>query len=505
MSHVASAHDSRKKHESFVLVVARKELLEIFRDGRFAWAAAIMALLLFAGLVTGADRYAAYNLMQQQAQETSNEQFYTQGDKNPHSGAHYGNYAFMKAGPLSFFDNGISPYTGSFVFMEAHRQNLSVAPPAGDTSAIARFGDLNGAMILQILMPLLIIFLGFSAFSGERERGTLRQLMSIGAPKSALLWGKALGVGSAIALVIVPCILVGVVVIASLNVNLSGDGFGVRVLLLALSYSVYAGIFLFVTLAVSAVAASSRTALIALVGFWAFSVFLAPKIAAEISKIAIPSPSLGEFQTSMQETRQKGLDGRSPRQKLAEYRQSLLDKYGVEDVADLPVYWVAVSMQKLEEIDHEVYDHYFIGLADTYLKQRRLQDNIGLIAPVLPLKSLSMGLAGTDLLHDQKFTQAAEQARRDMVEKVNSYLAEMAVEFNSNLKLAPNISTETNDRVLIADEEVFRMVDAFHYEPPSLSAVLNEYRSAFFILSLWLLAAVAASMAAVRNLQPYTR
>lgn len=490
---------------SYALTIARKELSEILRDGRFLWTALIMAVLLLAGLVTGAERYAAYSAMQTHAQETSNEQFYTQGDKNPHSGAHYGNYAFLQAGPLSFFDNGVSQFAGSFVFMEAHKQNLALAPPAGDNSAVVRFGQFNGAMVLQVMMPLLIIFLGFSAFSGERERGTLRQLMSIGVPRTSLLWGKALGIGAAAALVIAPCIVVGALVISMLHVTPAGDAFWARVGLMTLAYTGYGLIFLFVTLAISALASSPRAALIGLVGFWAFSVFLAPKAASEISKVMAPSPSLGQFQAELQETRRVGLGGPPPRARLAAYRQSLLDEYGVEDVSQLPIYWVSTSMQFLETMDHEFYDYHYGRLNQAYLDQRRIQDRIGLIAPVLPLSSLSMGLAGTDLLHQNVFTGAAEQARRDMVTMMNSYLSEMAVSFNANLASNQNISMETNDRVLVADEEVFSRVPPFHYEPPPLSDVLKEYRWSFMVLAVWLVLSLVAAHLAVARLSPVSR
>lgn len=489
---------------NMIRTVAGKELREIVRDGRFAWTAAIMALLLIAALITGADRYASYRNMQEVSQESSNSQFYTQGDKNPHSGAHYGNYAFKAAGPLSLFDSGIEAYAGSFVFMEAHKQNLALSPPAGDLSAIARFGDLNGAMILQILMPLLIIFLGFSAFAGERERGTLRQLLSMGVSKSDLLWGKALGVGAAVGLVIAPCIIVGAAVIALLKITPSGDAFGARLALMTLAYAGYGLIFLFLTLAVSAIASSPRTALIGMVGFWAFCVFLMPKAAGEISKVVHPSPSLGEFQTEMQVTRVKGLgNGPPPRARLEIYKKQLLKKYGVKTTAELPIYWVSTSMQKLEEMDHEIYDHYYNGLNDAYSAQRRVQDNLGLLAPVLPLSSISMGLSGTDLLHQETFTGAAEKHRRMMVEKMNSYLSKMAVGFNANLAQTGNVSMETN--VLVANEAVFKQVPRFHYDPPSLAKVLGEYRNGFAILIGWLLGSIALAAFAVSRLRPQTR
>jgi ABC-2 type transport system permease protein len=201
----------------------------------------------------------------------------------------------------------------------------------------------------------------------------------------------------------------------------------------------------------------------------------------------------------MQETRATGLGGPTPRERLNAYRQELLTRYGVGDVAELPVYWVSASMQKLEEMDHEVYDHYYQGLNRVYRQQQRLQDRLGVLSPGLPLSSISMGLAGTDLLHHQEFVQAAEVARRAMVAKVNGYLNEMAVGFNRNLRTDASVSIESNDRVLIADEEIFRMVDPFHYSPPTVRNVVADYRESFVLLGLWLvLTAGFATISATR-------
>lgn len=493
------------KDISNIVTIAGKELREIMRDGRFLWTAAIMALLLIAALATGWQRYSSYNAMEQAAQAESNDQFYKQGDKNPHSGAHFGNYAFKDAGPLSFFDSGIDAFAGSFVFMEAHRQNLARAPSAEDQSAITRFGDLNGAMIMQVLAPLLIIFLGFSAFAGERERGTLRQLLSAGVSRRELLWGKALGVGGAAAFVILPCLLAGAAIIAMIGVPV-GESLGGRVGVMALGYGIYLLIFLFLTLAVSAIASSPRTALIGLIGFWAFSVFVMPKAAAEISKVVHPSPPLGIFQTSLEETRRKGLGGPPPRARLAIYKKQLLARYGVKDVSELPVYWVSTSMQKMEEMDHEFYDHYYKGLNETYLSQRRLQDRLGVVDPMLALSGLSIGLAGTDLVHQNRFNDTAESYRRSMVAKMNGYLNTMAVGFNKQLASADaasgTVSMESNDRVLVAPEAIFKMVKPFTYAPPTLGEVMDEYRTSLIILFGWLVAALVFAALAVSRLRP---
>lgn len=471
-----------------IATIARKEFAEIVRDGRFRWTAAMMVLLLLTALLAGWQRYTSYMAIQAAAQGATNTQWLKQGDKNPHTAAHYGNYAFKPLGPLAFFDNGVTNYTGTAVFMEAHKQNFSIARPASDTSAIARFGELNGAMILQVLMPLLIIFLGFTAFSGERESGTLRQVMSMGVSRMALLWGKAIGVGSAVLVVVVPCLLAGAAVLGLADLPIVGEGLGIRIGLLAVAYLTYAAIFLFLTLSVSALAKTARTALMVLVGFWAFTAFIMPKTAAEISKAVHPSPAFGTFLKEMKEHQARGIDGVSPWAKLGRYTAEQLRKYNVSRVEDLPVYWTAVRLQKLEEYDYPVFDYHYSRVREAYEAQNRLQDRLGVIAPTLPLRSLSMGLAGTDLIQHTKFMADAEAHRRNMVLKMNDYLSKAAVSLNA---------TASASNYLIADEKVFSIVPPFVYQPPPLEATLAAHWGNLGLLGAWLVVTVVLAIAAV--------
>jgi ABC-2 type transport system permease protein len=487
---MAEASLARVSPPSLIGIVARKEFTEIVRDGRFKWTAAIMIMLLLTALATGWQKYAAYSDMRAAAQGTANTQWLKQGDKNPHSAAHYGNYAFKQAGPLSFFDNGVEPFTGGLLFMEAHKQNLAISRPANDASAITRFGDLNGAMILQVLMPLLIIFLGFTAFSGERERGTLRQLLSMGVGHRDLLWGKAIGIGGAALLAIVPCIVLGAGVLSLVEIPHTADALWARVGLMTAAYAGYGLVFLFVTLAASALAPNPRASLIVLVGFWALSVFMVPKSAAEISKAVYPSPSLGEFQAAIKTDQVRGLDGVPTAAKFGKYVRELMTQYNVDSPMKLPMYFPAMRMQKLEELDHVVFDHHYNALRETYMAQRRFQDGLGIFAPLLPLKSISTGLAGSDLLHHDRYTQSAEAHRRSMVEKMNGYLSKAAVDLNG-------VSNSSN--YMTADEAVFAIVPPFEYAAPSLREVVSEYASALAILGAWVLASIfLASLAVTR-------
>jgi len=475
-----------------IILIARKEFAEIVRDGRFKWTAAIMVLLLLTAMMAGYQKYSTAVRIQHAAQAGTNQQWLDQGDKNPHSAVHYGNYAFKPAGALSYFDNGISNYTGTAVFLEGHKQNFATGRPASDQSAIARFGDLSGANILQLLLPLLIIFLGFTAFSGERESGTLRQVMSMGVTNRQLLWGKALGVGTAVMVVVLQCILVGAIALSIAGSIDHAESMGTRIAALSLAYLMYAGIFLFLTLAVSALTKHARTTLMVLVGFWAFTGFLMPKAASEISKFTEPTPAFGKWMADMRAHQLRGIDGVPPFVKFGQYTKELFKEHGVDKVADLPMYFVAVRLQKLEEYDYPVFDQHYGMLRDTYAAQRRVQDKIGVLAPTLPLRSISMAISGTDLIQHVKFMNDAETYRRNMVVKMNDYLSKASVHLNA---------TYSSSNYMIADEEVFAIVPPFEFEPPKLEAMIAEHRSNFILLALWLAATIGFAIIAVNRMR----
>jgi ABC-2 type transport system permease protein len=155
------------------------------------------------------------------------------------------------------------------------------------------------------------------------------------------------------------------------------------------------------------------------------------------------------------------------------------------------MYFVAVRLQKLEEYDYPVFDLHYSKIRNSYTEQRRLQDKIGIIAPTMPLRSISMGFAGTDLIHHTKFMDDAEAHRRNMVVKMNDYLSKAAVSLNATFS-ASNYMT--------ADEEVFSIVPPFVYEPPSLSETLEEHWSNFGLLLLWLVASIGFAVYSVNRL-----
>ena len=128
----------------------------MWRDGRFRWTAAIVLILLATSLILGWKHYVKTREERAAAQTLSRDSWVGQGSRNPHSAAHFGVYAFKPATPLALIDTGLDPFTGVSVWVEAHNQNPAQYRPIEDATAVARFGELTAAFVLQFLIPLLI-------------------------------------------------------------------------------------------------------------------------------------------------------------------------------------------------------------------------------------------------------------------------------------------------------------------------------------------------------------
>lgn len=460
-----------------IIRIARKEFTEMLRDGRFRWAAGIVFALLLAAVVMGGKHYRDVKRQHDLAQAETRDQWLRQPAKNPHSAAHYGIYAFKPKLLPAMLDRGVDPFVGQSVWLEAHKQNEFKFKPAQDATAVQRFGELTAATVLQLLIPLLIILLSFSAFAGEREHGTLRQLLSLGVKKTDLAWGKALGIAGALGVLIVPATIVGVVALAMVSDNgLLGASAGRMAWLLA-SYLLFFGVFIGVSLAVSARAKSSQMALVVLLAFWIVNGLIAPRAIADVAKRVHPTPSAFAFQQAVDREMQSGPDGHDTADKRAEaLKQKVLKQYAVDKLEALPVNFAGISLQESEEHGNVVFDKHYSELWSRFERQNRLKQLAGAVAPMLAMQSVSMSLAGTDFAHHRDFAAAAESYRRFLVKKMNDDMT-----FNAG----------KSDFSYLAKPALWQTVEDFRYEAPSASWALSKQTVSLALLALWCVAALA--------------
>ena len=451
---------------SWVWAVARREFMDALRDGRFRWAAAIVTVLMAVALLLAWQQVRRTAAEHAAAAALERENWLNQGDKNSHAAGHYGVYVFKPLPALAVFDRGLTPFVGNTVFLEAHRQNQTAFLPAQDATAARRFGELTAAAGLQLLVPLIIVLLTFGALAGERERGTLRQVLSLGVTPRDLVLGKAVGLGAALALLCLP-IAVGCALAVGAWPEAGESGGWQRLAWLKVAYVLYLAALLAVCLIVSAIAPTARAALVTLLACWAFKAILAPPVATDLAQLLLPTPRLAEFETAMNKAVQEGLDGHDPRNKRLEaFAKETLRKHGKTRIEELPFNFHGLVMLESERMAGEVFDYHFGKLWDRIQAQDRAVTFAGLAAPLLALRSASTALAGTDFTHHRHFATAAERHRREFVRVLNE-----------------DMMNSTGHGV--AGRALWEKLPAFRYEPPPVAHAVRTATPGLLVLALW--------------------
>lgn len=460
--------------------IARKELLDTWRDGRFRVLAAVVLAISLASLAAGWKHYRDVEAQHEQARRATRAQWLAQPKKNPHSAAHYGVYAFKPKSRLSMIDTGIDPYVGVAAWLEAHKQNEFRYRPAQDRTALQRFGELTAAEGFLVLLPLFIVLVTFNAFAGEREQGTLRQLLSLGVRPRALLLGKALGIAGALALVLLPATVAGVIGLGLTSEFGALGGDLARAAVLTLVYLLYFATLVAIGLGVSLRVRTSRNALVVLLAFWFVNSLVASRAASDLAAALYPTPSAVAFQAALDRDL---ADQDDVQQRLQQRRDELMRRYNVTTIEAVPINFSGISLQEGEEHANEVFDQHFGRLFETYAQQNRAQEWAGLAAPFLPMRTLSMGLAGTDFAHHRAFVGAAESHRRMMQRVLNGDIAEHA----------------RPGEVYLAGEELWHRIPDFTYDAPGLAWALGQHAVSLGLIFGWLAAAVAFAATGARR------
>jgi len=445
---------------SAIWLIACKDFRERLRDGRLAWAGGLVLLLLLTALAVGYQHQQTARAEQAAAQESDYQDWLQQDARHPHDAAHQGMHVFKPEGSLSLLDPGINPYIGSTIWLQAHMQSEVKFRPAQDASSLQRFGDLSAAWILQVLGPLLVIVLGFNAFSGEREQGILRQTMSLGIPPRTLLWGKSLALAMSMGVLLLPVTFISLIVVM-VSAQWQMDAIW-RYAMVVMGYGIYFATFIFITIGVSAAVRSSRAAIMLLLAVWIANTVIAPRVMAEISRKVHPGMTRLEFNEALSQD----LTATSDR--------VWMENFGTTErwSSDVPLNKWGIALKLDDASKYEVFDRHFGALWDTWERQQQVQDSAGWLMPLLAIRSVSAALAGTDFAHHRDFTVAAETQRRLIQDIVSD-------------DLVNNADTLDNQHFSYqASPDLWKTVPPFDYQPPAVTWALKKSRMPF--LMLWI-------------------
>jgi ABC-2 type transport system permease protein len=397
------------------------------------------------------------------------DKFTAQGEVNPHSAAHYGHYVYKPLSTLSAIDNGVNDFTGVSLYLEGHRQNEAGFSAAEGSSSLVRFGQLTLALVLQILMPLFIIFICHNAISREKEGKTLNVMLSQGISLRTLIWAKTFSY----TVLWTAIVLINLIILWLFTG--SADTFSIyRLVGLGLIYTLYYFVITALAVFISAASKTSGSALLKLLFGWLLCTVLLPKITANMGDNLTPLLTRMELDERISADKKNGIDGHnSSGERTKQFKDSLVKSYNVSTADSIPVNLDGLLMQADEEYNNVVYDRH-IG---TVQEQIRLQNNFTAVSswinPFAAVRNLSMGLAGTDVYHHFDFMKKAEEYRRIIIKKMNDAQAYGG--------------SKTGDWDWSVHADFWKSFPDFNYHQPSIGQMLDRQIREIASLLVWML------------------
>jgi ABC-2 type transport system permease protein len=449
----------------------------------------LFAIVAFNGVVAYKTKWQSFENARQKVRSA----WLNQGPQNPHSSAHYGHYIFQPVGAMQFLDNGIRPFAGSILRLEAHAQNEAAFSPVQDKTELSRFGDMSFAWMLQVLMPLFIILLGFNAANADRESQNLKLLLAQGVSNGAYLWGKILAMYS-IVLVIA---LVGLLFQLVGYFLFAGSAHVIPLADVAVWFVVIAAYFLVLT-ACSVIGSAwikkSNTSLVLQLSCWVFFIMIMPKITASAGANFYPVEHKAAFNKALREDREKGIDGHNPEDERAKkFMDSVvayykIDTATVKDInAALPVNVDGLVMQADEEYANIVYDKHFARIRGTIEQQNSISKYASFINPYLGVRNASMSICQTDFTSHLNLLAQAEQYRRYLIKTLNDKMAYGG--------------SKTGDWDWKVDAAFWNTVKDFNYPTTSIAQNLQANTIEILALVIWLLLVVLAAFITSKKLK----
>lgn len=307
--------------------------------------------------------------------------------------------------PLSVFFRGVSSSVGENAPIN-NAANVSVIESRnGRQPLFAALGNIDFGFIFQFVFSLFAFVMAYDAISGERENGTLKQLLANPVRRTRFLLATAFGglavLWLAVLLPVLLCVLL-VVTILPVNFGLSGwllfsGAIGANLLFLAVIY--------LTGLLISSLNRSSFSSFLNCLAVWIIIVGIIPVFAMELAARVSTAPSIDELEAEIAALKRD--NAIFLKDLLFEKMDSALaadplDNEG-RQAAQAEAYSIAQDrFLRAEEELHRSYMRKQMALART----ARL---MGRVSPATTINIASSSLAGTD---EEIMTRFLEDARR---------------------------------------------------------------------------------------------
>ncbi|MBI3193937.1 MAG: ABC transporter permease subunit [Ignavibacteriae bacterium] len=380
-----------------IRLIIEKELREIIGSTKFAVSFGVCALLILLSFTIGAKNYHVSVAQYEAAKRENIRQMEGLTDwfsVRTHR-------IFLPPQPLASLVNGVSNDIGRTIEMQGRGELTADDSRYNDEPMFAIFRFLDLEFIFQIVLSLFAIVFAFDSINGEKERGTLRLSFANAVPSEKYILGKLLGSFLALGIPLIVAILAGCLMLPLLGISLNGDEW-LRLTLVIGAGLLYFGLFLSLSIFVSALTHRSSHSFLMLLVVWILSVLIIPRASVLLAGRAVDVPSVDEL--ASQKNRFSSQLWKEDREKMSAFKAT-----ATEPMKQMEEFQQFMGKQN-DERDKKMQE-FSVKLnedrANRQIVQQKLALNLARVSPATTFSLLATTLSGTSLQLKDKFRNEA--------------------------------------------------------------------------------------------------
>jgi ABC-type transport system involved in multi-copper enzyme maturation permease subunit len=334
--------------------------------------------------------------------------------------------------PLSIFNVGISDRINKTIIVNYHHVPRQSHEIISENPLLRIYRHFDLAAVIRLALSLLAIILAYDAFSGEKEGGTLKLMLSNGIRRSHLLAGKLISNTILLTIPVLLSFLISLIIITTIyGIGFSLDQWS-RIGLVILTTIVFLQFFIALGLLISTITSRSSVSLILLTSLWVILCVLQPNMGSYMasSLIELPSNETMEsaYRANWDEFKEKQrvileeIDKKIPPGRQNGNVMNYGDndhKYAVLDGTTPLLMIFLYRTLEVEPLRHQYAEREWNIYRQKYLplliKQQKLQDMINYVSPAALLQSITSSLCRTDIDHYDRFLESARDYRSTLM------------------------------------------------------------------------------------------
>jgi len=279
--------------------IIHKEILENILSFRFTLSLVLIVVLFAVG---GLVFFGKYKQQSSDYWERTNENLagFRGQSQQLYGLAFYRQSIWRKPKPLALCSEGFEKSLPDHFRFDVFSSDLPEIKGRSNFT-LSHFSSLDWAFIVSMILSFLALVFTYDSVSGEKEDGTLRQMLANTIPRHEVLLGKYIGVVLTIGIPLLIGLLVSlIIVVASNAVVISGLDW-LKILAIILLSFLYLSIFILLGVFVSSRTAYPANSMVMLLLLWVMLVILIPGFGKIISEVSGKAPNPTELERRLGE------------------------------------------------------------------------------------------------------------------------------------------------------------------------------------------------------------